>query len=304
MRLVAILGILMSVSSATGDLPSLDKLWDWDNAPVSEQRFREVLPRARASGDLGYLAELLTQIARAEGRQKKFDQAHKTLDDAQALLLAGPSRARVRYLLERGRVFNSSMHPERARPLFLQAWDAATQAKEEVLGLDAAHMLGIVEPPEKALEWSHKAIALAEASGNPDARKWLGPLYNNTGWTYYEKGDYPRALELLMKAQDFYQKQGTATQIRVAKYSVGKTLRALGKLEEALAIQQKLAAELSAAREQDGYVDEELGECLLALGRGAQSKPHFQRAYQLLSKDDWLVKNEPRRVERLKQLGM
>lgn len=303
MQLAAILGILMTAFVATADLPNIDKLWDWDDAALSERRFREVLPQARAAGDRSYLAELLTQLARAEGRQKKFEQAHKTLDEAKSLLADGPSRARVRYLLERGRVFNSSMRPEQSRPLFREAWETANRVKEEALALDAAHMLGIVETPEKALEWSRKAIALAEASKRKDVRGWLGPLYNNTGWTYYDKGDYPRALELLKKAQAFYEQHGTAVQVRVARYSVGKTLRVLGKVEEALVIQRKLAAEPEAAKEQDGYVDEEIGECLLALKRGSEAKPYFKRAYELLSKDDWLVQNEPKRLERLKELA-
>ena len=48
---------------------------------------------------------------------------------------------------------------------------------------------------------------------------------------------------------------------------------------EALAEQQALAAELEAEGEVDGYVDEELAECLLALGRGDEARPYFSRAY-------------------------
>ena len=38
-----------------------------------------------------------------------------------------PARVRLRYLLERGRVLNSSGKPDEARPLFLQAWELGTQ---------------------------------------------------------------------------------------------------------------------------------------------------------------------------------
>lgn len=301
---LTLLGVLMTATGHTAeDLPTIDKLWDWDNAAVSEHRFRELLPRARAAGNPGYLVEAMSQVARALGRQSRFAEGHQVLDEAEAHLKPGLDRARVRCLLERGRLFNSGKQPEKSKPLFLRAWELGNRCGEEALALDAAHMLGIVENPDQALEWSHRAISLAEKSEKPDVRGWLGPLYNNTGWTYYDRGEYPRALELLRKAEAFYRERGTPAQIRIARYSVGKTLRALGKVEEALSIQQAVRQELTAAREEDGYIEEELGECLLALKRDAESPPHFRRAYELLSKDRWLVENEPKRLERLKRLG-
>jgi hypothetical protein len=53
----------------------------------------------------------------------------------------------------------------------------------------------------------------------------------------------------------------------------------------------------------NGFVFEEIGECLLALQRGEEAKPYFAKAYEVLSQDVWLVKNEPDRITRLKQLG-
>ncbi len=41
-------------------------------------------------------------------------------------------------------------------------------------------------------------------------------------------------------------------------------------------------------------------ECLLALGKTEQAQLHFRSAWELLSKDDWLLANEPKRIERLK----
>jgi hypothetical protein len=53
----------------------------------------------------------------------------------------------------------------------------------------------------------------------------------------------------------------------------------------------------------DGYVQEELGECLLSLGREAEAKAHFAAAYGNLSRDEWLKRDEPDRLERLRRLG-
>ena len=280
-----------------------DALWDYAKPEETEQKFRALLPQARESGDAGYLAELLTQIARTEGLQHKFNDAHKTLDEAETLLRPGVSRPRVRSLLERGRAFNSSGHPDKARPLFLEALEIAEIAGEDNLAVDAAHMMGIIEPPDKALDWNLRAIGMAETSKDRKARQWLGSLYNNIGWNYYETKKYDMALHLFELALEFREKQKQAPQIRIAKWCVAKTLRVLGRIDEALEIHKALLIELEKIGEPDGFVFEEMGECLLALGKPEDAKPHFTRAFDLLSKDSRLPHNEPERLVRLKSLG-
>src|SRR5712692_6096327 len=123
-------------------LPDFDNLWDYDHPGASEKRFRELLPAALDSRDFPYLTQLLTQIARAEGLQRKFQDAHKTLDRVEKALLKAEAddKTRVRYLLERGRVFNSSGERDDARPLFLEAFDLALKSKDDLYAVDAAHM--------------------------------------------------------------------------------------------------------------------------------------------------------------------
>ena len=101
------------------DRPKFDALWNYGDPAGTEAKFRALLPRAQASGDAGYELELLTQIARAQGLRGDFDAAHATLDAVERRLLERDMPvACVRYLLERGRVFNSSGKPDRAMPLF------------------------------------------------------------------------------------------------------------------------------------------------------------------------------------------
>jgi hypothetical protein len=68
-------------------------------------------------------------------------------------------------------------------------------------------------------------------------------------------------------------------------------------------MQQGLLAEFQASGKQDGYVYEELGECLLALSQPEQARPYFAYAYEELSRDTWLVEQEPARMQRLQALG-
>lgn len=294
---------LAADQGAASALPDFINLWDFDHPDSTEARFRAILPRARAAGDADYIAQLLTQIARTEGLQRRFEAAHKTLDEAEAMISPTMQKARIRYLLERGRTLNSSGKPPDAKPLFFAAWDLAREAKEDGLAVDAAHMIAIVEPPDSSITWNEKAMAFAEASSDPRAQGWLGSLYNNLGWSYHDKGDYAKALGTFRKGWDWRKVHNQPAETRIAKWTVARTLRSLGRYDEALTMQRELLAEHEAAGGQDGFVFEELGECLLAMGRGAEARPWFTKAYDALSKDPWLADQEKDRLSRLADLG-
>lgn len=282
--------------------PDFDSLWDYSNPDQTEIKFREILLQY-PEDDPAFL-ELLTQIARAQGLQRKFDKAHQTLDQVEKRVEGQSSRARIRYLLERGRVFNSSGKPDDSRPFFEQARDLAVKLSEDNYAVDAVHMLAIVAPPGSSLDLNLLAIQMAEASTQEKARDWLGSLYNNTGWSYHDMGEYEKALAIFQKAEAFRREKGSVPQIRIARWCVARTLRSLNRVEEALAMQMELKEEFDASGENDGYVFEEIGECLLLLNRADEFRPYFARAYEHLSQDPWLAEKEPERLARLKKLGI
>ena len=279
-------------------MADFDRLWDFKQIPLTEERFRALLPATEGAVRL----ELLTQIARAQGLQRRFNEAHATLDEVAAQLTDDMALVRLRYLLERGRVQNSSGEASKSIPLFLEAWNLGQAAGEEDYAVDAAHMLGIVEPdPGAQLAWSLKALTVAEASTK--ARRWLGPLYNNIGWTYADMGQYEDALELFRRGVALREEQGQPGPIRMALYAYGHALRKLGRSEEAMAVQERAWESAQSTGEQAPYVREELGELLLAQGRAEEARPHFAAAYEGLSEDPWLVRHESDRLERLRELG-
>jgi tetratricopeptide (TPR) repeat protein len=278
-----------------------DSLWDYSDPRQTETRFREILLQIPENNS-AYL-ELLTQIARSQGLQQKFDRAHQTLDQVERRLGNYASRAKVRYQLERGRVFNSAGHPEEARPFFEQALDMARNLSEDFYAVDALHMLAVIAPPASSLDLNLLAIQLAESSEQEKARGWLGSLYNNAGWSYHNMGDYASALKIFQKAEAIRKSKGRANELRIAQWCVARTLRSLQRVEEALYKQMALKAEFEAAGESDGYVFEELGECLLALDRAQEAQPYFTKAYEILSQDTWLAEKEPDRIARLKELA-
>jgi len=284
----------------SGSRPNLADLWDFDRPHESEARFRKLLEQLKESEE-PFKAEVMTQVARAEGLQGRFDDAHRTLDGVESAVdLNSIPRVHTRYLLERGRVFNSSNRPERAKPLFEEAYAIASRAGEEDLAIDAAHMLGICERCPKAVEWNEKALEMAENAEDPHARRWVGSLLNNLGWTYHDSGDYQRALHLFQKAVEFRKAQKKPADVRIAKWAVARALRSLGQMNEALAIQEELREEWQREGGADGFVFEELGECYEALGRREDARQSFRQAHDLLAKDPWLQRDEPDRLRRLK----
>jgi tetratricopeptide (TPR) repeat protein len=279
-------------------MDDFDAQWDYNNPSETERRFRDLEPQLQ--NNKAKHAELLTQIARVRGLQGNFAEAHSTLDEVEKLL--GPTFhvAKIRYLLERGRVFNSAGEKAKARPFFLEAQGLAKEVKEDFYAVDAAHMLAIIEPLEQQMHWHEVAIEICEQSNDERTRNWLGSLYNNLGWTYHSQENYQAALAIFQKALEVRLQQNKLQEIIIAKWSIARTLRSLERYQEAVDIQLGLEKELEARGERDGYVYEELAECLLLLGQAEEAKHYFGLAYEELSKDAWLRENEKERLERLK----
>jgi tetratricopeptide (TPR) repeat protein len=272
----------------------LDALWDFDRPVVSEERFRAVL--ATASGEPALV--LRTQLARALGLQRRFAEAAAELDAVESAEALSPL-AQAYLHLERGRLQNSSGSREAAHEHFVRALEIAESAGMDYLAVDAAHMLAIVAPSESQIGWAQRALAIAEASDDPRARKWAGSVTHNLGWTLHDLGRYDDALDCFERALAFREHQGDPELVRIARWTVARGLRSVGRLEEALAIQRALAE----SGPSDGYVFEELGELLLALDKPDEARPQFARAHQLLSQDQWLVEAEPDRLARLAKLA-
>lgn len=288
----------------TTDPARFDDLWDFDDPAATEQRFRSVLASLDVSVDSSLELQLRTQIARTMSLRRRFDEANAVLDEVAARVDAAPPVVRVRLLLERGRTLNSSGKPTEARPLFLQAWEAARACEEDGFAVDAAHMIAIVEEDEESVRWNETGLSLARTSSEPRARRWRASLLNNLGWTYHDRGEYARAHALFEEAMAARLESGKIAEIDVARWCVARSLRSLGRAEEALEEQQALLRDKEVGRRgQDGFVLEEIAECLLALDRGDEARPWFVQAWERLSKDSWLAEKQPARLERLQRLG-
>ena len=215
-----------------------------------------------------------------------------------------PTRARVRYLLERGRAFNSSGQPERAKPLFLEALRVAEQAGEDFFAVDSAHMLGIVEPSEAGLEWNLKALSMAAGSSSEKAQGWQGSLRNNLGWSYHDLGRFDEALAQFQAGLTWQREQNREGPARIAAWTVGRCLRSLGRFEEALAVQEDNLRAIERSGGDAGFAHEELGECLMALDRLDEAETPFFQCLRAAEQGSMALRTrDPNRLERMRRIG-
>jgi tetratricopeptide (TPR) repeat protein len=275
---------------------NIDSLWEYTNPAESEDRFRAALTSAHGDARL----ELLTQIARTYGLRQRFDEAHELLNQVEEQLAHAGPRPRVRYLLERGRTFNSGGDTEKARMLFVEAWELAQTTNQEGLAVDAAHMVAITYAgTQEAIEWNKRGLVVARRSQDPKALALIPAMLNNSAWDLHEMGRFHDALALFEEARTEWIARGAAEQVQVANWAAARCLRSLGRYDQALTIQRALEAEHMAMGSADGYVFEEIAENLAALGKSDEAKPYFGKAVAELRKDDWFVKNEAARLANL-----
>jgi len=307
--LVAPGGSGTAMTSADPALPGdysqrLDALWIFEQPAESETRFRT--EAARHAPGSREAAEAATQLARALGLQQRFAEADRMLDTVKLTLARQPARVRVRYLLERGRRDNSSGRPSKALAWFEQALIASADDAlpgADFYRVDALHMLAIAAPPSRQLALNLRALAAADATQDARTRGWRAALLNNLGWTMHERGDARAALAYWQDALAAFEAKHDLRGTRIARWTVARGLRSLGRLDEAEAIQRALAGELDAAHAPDGYVFEELAEIAVARGDRGAARPWAAKAFALLSQDADFRASEPARLARLADLA-
>ncbi len=227
--------------------------WDFSDPAASGERFRLAAESAR---DADEAAVLRTQHARATGLAGDVEEAGRTLDGIEAT----GQHARARVAIERGRVRNSAGDPVGAAPYFAEAHRLATGAGVGGLAVDALHMqaiaAGSIDGPAAARVIDERALAEVEASDDPQVRRWLGPILNNLGWDLHDSGEPAPALAVFERAVEVRAAADDHQAWIVARWCVGRTLRTLGRYDEALRVMQELATDPVGA--EDEYVHEEI----------------------------------------------
>jgi len=248
-------------------------VWDFNDLDLSERRFRATLENEETEAGR---AALFTQLARIEGLRGDFVAGERLLAMAEAL---GGAESWV--LIERGRLLRSSGDGPSALPLFEAAFEQARTAADGFLAGDAAHMAALVGDMEA---WTARGI---ESTDDDPGRYWLAPLLNNVGWSRYEARDFDRALDAFTEALAVRSEDPQEPHEReIARYAVGKALRALDRINEATAQLELAVAWAMEAGIETPYFHEELAECYAAAGRMDDARVQADRAIELVRKHD------------------
>ncbi len=247
-------------------------LWNYSDAGLSEQRFRQAL--VGESGDDAIV--LRTQLARTYGLRKNFAEARRILAEIRDAIPDASAEAQVRYFLEMGRTYASTAHrpeeqtpesKENARSLYTEAFERARGARLDGLAIDALHMMSTVDTePSGQLKWDLEALAYMEASSRPEAKKWEGSLRNNVGYANHLLGNYDEALAQYRLSLAAHERANRPANVRIAHWMIARTLRAQGRHQEAIDIQLRLEREWREAGQPDSYVYEELEQLYRANG--------------------------------------
>ncbi len=288
---------------------NFDICWQSQSPDKIEQFLREKLLAARKllGHERHHVSELLSQLARAESAQGKLTEARTSLDEAELILnelqSSYPVRAKISLLLEQGRLFILLKTPSQARTRFSQAWTLSVNAKEDFFTIALAQMMAMIEPQKQQEDWINKAIEIAEQSTQEDARHWLGELYGNLGWRLFDLRRYEDSLTAHQSSLQNFQKHGTPQEVYFATWAIGRLLRQLGRVTEALAWNETLLFEKEAEAPSNGRLYEEIAECLQNLKRTEEAQRYFARAYRELSAEGRVVDRHPLHLKRLKELG-
>lgn len=165
--------------------------------------------------------------------------------------------------------------PSTAQSAYDQALAIARKARLDGLAIDVVHMHAFIDTaPANQLKWADEALALVLASDQRAAKDWEASVRNNRGHALQQLGRYDDALAELRLALAAREKQGRPGRIREAHWMIANTLRLMGRLDEARAIQLRLEREGDEAKEPDPYVFEELEAIYKAQGN-AERAAHY-----------------------------
>jgi len=280
---------------------NLESFWNPLDLQATESVYRAWLEREGPS------PEVFTWLGRAEGALGRFGDARTSLEKAEKgiedeAVISAPA-LKIRWLIERARLYILDKTPYQARNLLVNAWELARKTGEDSLAIETAQLLSVSESLKSQQEWIARALEVAEKSQAEKAKHWLGSLYVAMGLKLYDLRQFDKALAAFEKSSHFSHEQGLERESLGARCLGGKVLRTLGKLEEALEVQKAVLLQLDQAGWRDGRVYEEMAEIHHTLKHEAEAQQYFELAYRELSSDAWIVDNQPVQIKRLRSLG-
>jgi tetratricopeptide (TPR) repeat protein len=275
-----------------------------------EQRLSTIRPQALIHSDSSLAPQIDSQIALVQAMQGRIEEAFATLDRAEQLPGADIPIARVRLLLERGRVFYQARRMVESLPWMIASYEQSRTHGLDFHAVNAAHMAAIVaSEPAVKIHWNLRAIDLAESSTDEKAKAWLVVLHNNIGQAYLVACRFEEALAAYHQCQRLATLQGNSMVERGARWGIARAKRSLGEAAEALTMQNQLLEEYDEVEREKSLPAE-----LVGMGRGMvyeelaelmpeNSADFAAKALLNLGVNRWFEDLEPVRWARIQKLA-
>lgn len=269
-------------------LAKADQLFTQRQYQEACEVYKIALQESEYEGHLSIQVEALSQIARCYLIQEQPQVGETWLQKAKQLAKPEEAKGWARYLGVFGRFQWKSKKLEEATLTFKTMYQFCLDHELHNEAIDAAHMVGITGNPAEQNEWALKGIQAAEKG---KLEGWLGPLWNNLGWSYEEQGKLNEALEALQKAREYHWKLGNEHSKLVADWSVGAIYRRQKEYEKALAwlrpvlawAQRRYAEKNEPERaEWIGMTLQELAEIAIAQNQWENAQRDFKQAEEYL----------------------
>jgi len=309
------LALLAGCARETREDPMLaDKIAKADDVFKSRQYeeagvlFEEIA--GEAADDNSAFVEAASMRARSYLIAEKKDEGREWLARAAAKAAESDPLGWSRYLGVRGRFEWKDDDNETATITFHEMFDYCGKKELWERAVDAAHMIAITGDQKQKFDWSLKGIEMAEKGGMDG---WLGPLWNNLGWNYYDDERYGEAYDALVKAREYHYKGEGELPKLIADYSVAHVMMKQNRLHEAEAAMLKVlewATRLDADGASDaiewmGFARWDIGEIVIESGDRATGIGMLREALGEIEKSgmpNWDAEQWKRKQNRVAEL--
>jgi len=273
----------MSASSLMSQADSLFKGRQYDKA---RELYLQVADSAAASGEKSALTEAYAMIARTYLTNDRKDEGRPWIEKARGIARDDEPLGWSRYLGVRGRFEWQDKELEKSSATFKEMYRYCSEKGLHERAIDAAHMVAITGGKDDQVEWGLKGIKEAEA-GNVTG--WLGPLWNNLGYTYEDMGKYRESLDAYLKAREYHHKYSDEKSKIVADWAVGHAYRLLSEPDSAGQwITQDMLAKFESLGDLEfqGWALKEMGEIAMLKSQPDSALTYFVRAEEKLRAAD------------------
>lgn len=221
-------------------LATADETFNARNYAEATELFKQLAAKAEQEGDRVTLVEALAMAARGHLISGEQEQGRPWIMRAGNLANAADPPGWSRYLGVRGRFESHDKDDVKASQTFIEMYDYCMTHKLYSRAVDAAHMVALTGTNEVQIVWANKGIKAAEEGGHD---RWLGPLWNNLGITYWNMAAESepetarkynlQAVDCYKKARIYHRKTGDEFSKIVADWALGSAYRRVGDLDEA-----------------------------------------------------------------------